>query len=480
MVVFDLWLTTALLAFIFQIATILILEFRNPSKTVAWLFILFCVPLIGFVLYYFVAQDYKKRKKLRTRGTRLFQEMKGRLWKQSVIIESVEEMQNPDFLHQERLFGLLSHLSESPITGCNSTRVLKDGEETFRAMLEAMEKAKDHIHIEFYIFRSDMIGTKFQEVMIRKAREGVKVRLICDGLGSYKLKRPFIDKLKEAGVEFHFFLPPLIALIDRRVNYRNHRKILIVDGTVGFMGGINIGDDYLGLYEKMGFWRDTHVKIEGDAVYFLQNTFLGDWRLASGQRINDPDLFPEHHCKKNEQVQILTSGPDQHWDAIQEMCFGAIAVAKQRVWLSTPYFIPDSSVYEALKTAAVSGVEVKIIIPYKSDSRFVHLASLSYVEELLQAGVRFYQYTKGFVHSKMMIVDDLLATVGSANMDMRSFFYNFEMTAILFDQGPIRRLMDDFEQDLLDSRPMELGEFSRRPRLQKGAEIMARMLSPLL
>lgn len=474
------WLVFALVAFIFQSATILILEFRNPSKTVAWLFILFCFPIIGFVLYYFVAQDYKKRKKLRRRGTRLFQEMKGKLWRQAKIVESVQEMHNPEFHHQERLFNLLTHLSESPITGCNATKVLTDGEDTYDAILREMEKARNHIHIEYYIFRSDEVGKRFKDVMIRKANEGVKIRMICDGLGSYYLKNEFINELKEAGIQFYFFLPPLIATIDRRVNYRNHRKIVVIDGTVGFLGGINVGEDYLGLYPKLGEWRDTHLQIEGDSIYFLQNTFLTDWRLASGERISDPALFPEHTCTQNEQVQILTSGPDEHWDAIQEMCFEAIAVAKKRVWITSPYFIPDPSVYTALKTAAVSGVEVKIIIPYRSDSKLVHLASLSYVEELLHAGVEFYQYTKGFIHAKVMIVDNLLATVGTANMDMRSFFYNFEMTAVLFDQAPILRLMNDFEVDLTHCRPISLREFAKRPRLQKGAEMLTRMLSPLL
>lgn len=474
------WLVILLLAFIFQIATILVLEFRNPSKAVAWMFILFVVPLIGFILYYFVAQDYKKRRKLRRRGSRLFQEMKARLWQQSEIIDSIDRMHNQEFAGQERLFSLLTRVSESPITGCNDVQVLSSGETAFHAMLAEMEQAKDHIHIEFYIFRDDGIGTKFQDVMIRKANEGVKVRLICDGLGSYHLPSSFVQKLKENGVEVYFFLPPLIALLDRRVNYRNHRKIIVIDGTVGFVGGLNVGDDYLGLYEKMGYWRDTHLQITGDAVYFLQNTFLGDWRLASNQPINDPDLFPEHHCQGQQQVQVLTSGPDQHWDTLQEIFFGAVSIAKRRIWITSPYFIPDPSIYAGLKTAAVSGVEVKVIIPYQSDNRLVKLASLSYVEELMQAGVEFYEYTKGFVHAKVLIVDDLLASVGTANMDMRSFFCNFEMTALMFDQEPISRLSRDFEQDLTDSKPIVLQEFARRSRRQKGAEMLARLLSPLL
>jgi len=477
------WLVIILLIFIFQAGTILLLEFRNPAKAVAWLFILFCVPLIGFIVYYFVAQDYSKRKKLRKGGSRIFRAIRGRLWTQASIVEGIEQMPERWFQNQQRLFNLLTRLSESPITGCNRSRVLTNGQETYAAMLSEMEKARHHLHVEFYIFRDDVIGAQFQKVMIRKAREGVKVRFICDGLGSHALRRNFTEKLQEAGVEFHFFLPPMIATIDRSINYRNHRKIVIVDGKVGFVGGINVGDDYLGQYPKMGHWRDTHVQLEGDAVYFLQNTFLNDWKLASGEQIAEPglsELFPQHDCQGTERVQILSSGPDQNWDAIQEMCFSAMSVACDRIYLTTPYFIPDPALFEALKTAAVSGVDVRILIPYQSDSLLVHLASLSYVEELLLAGVRFFQYRNGFVHAKVMIVDDLLATVGTANIDMRSFFCNFELMAVMFDAEPITRLLDDFKQDLSESSEIEIEAFVRRSWRQKGMEMLSRMLSPLL
>lgn len=474
------WLLLALIAFILQMAAVLLLEFRNPSKAVAWLFILFCLPPLGFVLYLFVAQDYRQRLKIRNRGTRLFREIKGHLWKRAAVVRQVSDMHNPEFRHNLRLFNLLHHLSESPITGCNRTKVLTDGEEAFPAMLEAMEQATDHIHVEFYIFRHDTIGQKFQDVMIRKAKEGVKVRLVCDGLGSYRLKKEFIRRFKESGVDFHFFLPAMVSVFNRRINYRNHRKIVIVDGTIGFLGGINVGDDYLGKYPNMGYWRDTHLQVEGDAVYFLQNVFLHDWRLAAGEKITDLSLFPKHHCGRDEQVQILSSGPDMNWNAIQEMCFGSISVAKERIWITSPYFIPDEGIYEALKTAAVSGVDVRIIIPDRADSRLVKLASLSYVEELMTAGVKFYEYTKGFIHAKVLIVDELLASVGTANMDMRSFFCNFELTAVMFDKEPIDRLVEDFEKDLENSRLIDEEAFHKRSRSQKAAEILCRMLSPML
>lgn len=474
------WLLLLLIAFIFQIATILIVEFRNPGKAMAWMFILFLVPIIGFVLYYFIAQEYKKRRTLRRRGTSIFQMVKETVFSQSKVIHHISEMHPPVFSDQTRLFGLLTKISENPITGHNQVKVMSESEKIFAAMLAAMERATHHIHMEFYIFRHDGIGTKFQEVLIRKAMQGVKVRVIYDGLGSYKLKSSFIAELRHAGVDTRAFLPPWIATLDRRVNYRNHRKILIVDGNVGFMGGINVGDEYLGLSPKLGFWRDTHLELKGDSVYFLQNTFLDDWSLVSGEIVSGDGYYPPHPWITNKSVQILTSGPDQHWDTVQELYFGAISAAKERIWITSPYFIPDPALNTALKTAAVSGVDVKVLIPDQGDSRVVQLASHSYVEELMQAGVQFYQYTKGFVHAKVIIIDGLMGSVGTANMDMRSFFYNFEMIALLFDEESITELITDFQHDLEDSRQIQLQTFQLRPRLQKGAELLARLISPLL
>lgn len=468
------WLVGILIAFILQMAIILLFEFRRPEKAMAWMTIAFILPVLGFILYCLVAQDYRKRTKLRRPGSIVSQEMKDTIWKQCSINKGIQ--------HQDRLSGMLTHLSDSPITGCNMTKVLSEGDLAFDEMLAAMEQATHHIHIEFYIFRADMIGSKFQDVMMRKVKEGVKVRMLCDGLGSFKLSKSFVHKLQDAGIEVCRFLPPWISMIDRTLNYRNHRKILIVDGKIGFVGGMNIGDDYLGLYKNVGYWRDSHLRIEGDAVYFLQATFLKDWQRASGQHIpcNYPDFFPKHDCKGNELVQVLESGPDLSRHVIQEMIFTAVTIAKTRIWITTPYFIPDSSIYAGLLTAALSGVEVNVIIPYHADSRLVKLASLSYVEELLRAGVKFYEYHKGFIHSKVVIVDDIMVSLGTANLDMRSFFYNFEMTAIMFDKVPIDKLSQDFIQDMKDSKPIILTEFECRSIKQKGAEMFAHLLSPLL
>ncbi|MFC0213278.1 cardiolipin synthase [Paenibacillus chartarius] len=474
-----LWLTIVLVLFIFQTATILLLEFRDPEKTVAWLLILFILPIIGFVMYYFVAKEYRQRRIVRRKGFRALDEMQRSLAQSREKLESLSDMSGYEIRQSPRLFGLLMNMPGSPITKYNEVDVLTNAQHTYPAILQAMEKAEHHIHFEYYTFRDDQIGREFAEMLIRKAQQGVKVRVIVDGVGSYKLKKAFLDRMKRAGVEVCCFLPLVFAFFDKRLNYRNHRKIVVVDGRIGFLGGINVGDEYLGRDMALGFWRDTHLQLKGDCIYYLQQTFLNDWEFTSKQKLTDPLLFPEHERQSVTPVQILPSGPDVHYDAIFELVFSAITAGKRRVWITTPYFIPDRSIQIALKTSALSGVDVRIIFPGLPDSRIVHLATMSYVKELLHAGVKFYQYRKGFIHAKILLVDDLIATVGTANMDMRSFFSNFEINAVFFDKPMIERLERDFIQDVRDSEEILTAEFEKRSRVQRGKEAVARLLSPL-
>ncbi|MCZ8515679.1 cardiolipin synthase [Paenibacillus filicis] len=475
-----LWVTVALILFIFQVFTILVGEFRHPSKAMAWLSIMFIFPVIGFLMYYFLAKEYSQRKKVRRRGQRHVMDIRYAGIKYAASDVDFEEDRLDSWRHEPRLFALLYNIPSSKITSHNEVEVLTNAQTAFPSMLEAMEQAQDHIHFEFYTVRSDGIGRQFKEVLVRKAQEGVKVRCIFDGIGSYQLSNEYINDLKQAGCEVYFFLPGLIAFFDKRINYRNHRKIIVIDGTVGFLGGINVGDEYLGSDKKLGFWRDTHLKLVGDAVYSMQQNFITDWFFVKGERLAEPNHFPEHDCTGRKPVQIISSGPDEHWDAVLEMYFAAITAAKKRIYITTPYFIPDPSIIMGLKTAAVSGVDVRIIFPAKADSRVVGYASQSYLEELLQVGVRFYAYKKGFIHAKVLIIDDLLASVGTANMDMRSFYSNFELNAVVFDKETLHRLESDFIQDLKESREVELEVFDKRSRWTKGKEVVARLLSPLL
>lgn len=473
------WLLIALLVFLFQIMTILIVEYRQPGKTVAWLLILFVLPVIGFVMYYFLAREFQNRRTVRRRGV-IAREVQLKALRQSALVHRAQDMEAPDFAHEERLFNLLGSFSMLPITGCNETEVLTNAEATYASILDALEGAKHHIHLDYYTLRDDEIGCRFKEALLRKAKQGVEIRIIYDGIGSLELKSWFVKELEEAGVCVQCFLTPRIAFFDKRVNFRNHRKIVVVDGTAGFVGGINIGDEYLGKDPKLGFWRDTHIKLTGDSVYYLQLVFMRDWWFTARERLEKPEYLPEHGCIGEEQVQIVASGPDTSSDAILEGVFSAISAAKEKVYIATPYFIPDPSVLMSLRTAALSGVDVRIILPHGSDSKLVLYSSLSYVEDLLMAGVRIYRYRKGFIHAKVMIVDRLLASVGTANMDMRSFFSNFEINAHVYSAKAISRLEEDFMADLEDCYELTLHEFEKRPRMQKAAEVVAHMLSPLL
>ncbi|WNR43916.1 cardiolipin synthase [Paenibacillus roseipurpureus] len=467
------WLVMILLLFIFQAATILISEYRRPAKSVAWLSILFIFPIIGFVMYYFIAREYVRRKKVH-RGQRV-----AGVWpKGQEQLAGSKESDHwlPD---NPRLRDWLRHVPEAPITEHNQVEVLTNADVTYEAMLQEIGRATDHIHFEFYTIRDDAIGKRFQEALIRKAKEGVAVRVIYDGMGSHTLTKSYIRSLQKAGIAVYPFLKPLIAFFDQRINYRNHRKIVVVDGLVGFVGGINIGAEYVGGNPKLGFWRDTHVRLHGDAVYELQNTFLTDWYFVSGESIEASRYYPVHTVQQVSSVQVIASGPDARWDAIQEMYFAALIAAKQRIWITTPYFIPDPSIIMALKSAAISGIDVRVILPYVADSRIVQYASKSFLYELLQAGVRFYWYQKGFIHAKIILVDEIMATVGTANVDMRSFFSNFELNAVMFDLNVMKRLEADFQMDLKDSTEVMLSEFEKRSRGEQRKERIARLLSPL-
>lgn len=473
-------LAIILILFIIQIAVIVILEFRRPQRAMAWLFVSLCCPPLGLAFYYFLGRDYRQSRKINQRSTSLLREIRSFVTGRIKVVKQASDTKNVQFEHNQGLLHLLSRLSEGPVTGHNKSRILSTAREAYDAMLEAMEEAKEHIHMEFYIFRDDEIGEQFQDVMIRKARQGIKVRLLCDGLGSHHLSRRYIRALKDAGVEFHFFLPPMISLFDRRFNFRNHRKMMVVDGRIGFTGGMNIGDDYLGKDLKMGYWRDTHLRLEGDSVYYIQYVFLKDWRLASGEGMSHPRLFPKHSCEEQEAVQIIGSGPDAPIDATQEMFFAALCAASDRIWITSPYFIPDPPICRALKSAVLRGVDVRIIIPGKPDNKLVYHASLSYLENLQDAGVKFYRYTKGFMHAKVMIVDELLATVGSANLDMRSFYSNFELTAVLLHPEAISTLSLGFEKDQKHSEFIDPVKFKARGKMVKFGERLCQLFSPLL
>lgn len=462
------------------IAILIMLENRDPSRTIAWILVLVFIPILGFLLYIFVGQNLRKKRKVR----RHLKDSEA-IELDAVIKNQLRMLQKPEYvLHRsinshKRLVKLVLRNSNSPFTVNNRCWVLTNGQETFEAILDSISSAKKHLHLEYYIIKPDNIGRKIQQLLIEKANQGVKVRLLYDAVGSRKLKGRFIKSLKKAGVDVAVFLPVKFPFIHSRINYRNHRKIIIVDGKTGYVGGLNIGDEYLGLGE-LGFWRDTHIKIEGESVYSLQNIFLYDWHFATGHKIMSPEYFPELPQYGSLPVQITTSGPDSEWASILQSYFAAIVSAKERIYITSPYFVPDQSILMALKTAALSGVDVKIILPGIPDYKIVHWASMSYLTSIIEAGVKVYLYQKGFMHAKILLIDGVVASVGTTNMDMRSFNLNFEVNALIYDKGIVKRLEDDFYTDLQDSRMVTHEECLNKGLLCRFKESSARLLSPIL
>ncbi|SHK52422.1 cardiolipin synthase [Tepidibacter formicigenes] len=474
------------------VSIVIFLENRDPSKTIAWLLLFVLFPLGGFIIYLLCGQNIRKKKIFKTqkifseiKATRLFKSLKE--FENLILVEKQAIMENLIFNdlnmdNKKRVINLLLNTGRAPFTLNNKVQILTNGEQKFNQLLKDLKNAKHHIHIEYYIIKECEIGNKIKDILIQKSKEGIKVRVLYDDVGCWRLwfRRSFFNEMRNANIEIYPFLPSYFPFFNRKVNYRNHRKIAVIDGNIGYTGGINIGDEYLGKNKKFGFWRDTHMKIEGESVYMLQLTFLLDWYFASKKRVFDEKYFPSISYKGDSIVQIVASGPDSDWEAIHQAYFAAISQAKKRIYIQTPYFIPDESILMALKTAALSGIDVRIIFPGIADHKIVYLASLSYFEDILKSGGKVYLYKKGFIHSKVLLIDDDIASVGTANMDLRSFMINFEINGFIYDKKVIKRLEKDFIQDIKDSEEIKLVEYLNRPIIQKIKESAARLFSPIL
>lgn len=458
---------------------IVFLERRDPAATWTWLFVLMFLPLIGFVLYLFIGQDMRK-KKLFAKKEEV--DLKSITLQQAALIKShkLDEINPVAQMHTD-LIQLQLRNSQSVYTQNNKVTILNNGEDKFPALFKAIEEATDHIHLEYYIIRYDHLGKMLQQLLIKKAREGVEVRVLYDGMGCIKVPRRYFSEMEKAGVQVAEFHPPILPYINFRINYRNHRKIAIIDGKKAFTGGLNIGDEYMGLVNKYGFWRDTHAVLEGECVDYFQMRFMVDWHFAYGERIPlNEHYFPPHPIIGNTGVQVVSSGPDSTWAAVHQGYLKMIMKAKKSIYMQTPYLIPDDSILQALKIAALEGVDVKIIIPCKPDHPFVYWASTSYAGELIETGVKVYTYDNGFLHSKLLMIDGEVASVGSANMDIRSFKLSFELNAFIYDKEVTRELEKIFYEDLSSSTLITKELYSRRPAYIKFKESISRLLSPIL
>lgn len=450
---------------------VVILDNRNPVKTMAWILVLFFLPVAGLVFYLFFGRSTRREHLISRKGY-------ARLTKRPMA-----EYQTQVSLHapieKQTLMNFFSHVNGALPFGGNRTTVYIDGASMLADLIKELYRAKHHIHVEFYIFEDDAVGRLVRDVLIDKAREGVKVRVLHDDVGCWKVSHAFYEQMLCEGIEVMAFLKVRFPQFTGKVNYRNHRKIVVIDGKVGFVGGMNLAERYVkGV--PWGVWRDTHAKLEGKAVYGLQTAFLTDWYAMDRTLFTSAEYFPKTDVRGNVVAQIVTSDPVGEWRDIMQGLMMAICSARRYFYVQTPYFLPDEEVKTALQTAALAGVDVRIMLPKKADTWLIHKASLSYLAEMMKAGVKIYLYRKGFIHSKLMVSDDEFSTIGSTNMDFRSFEHNFEANAFFYDKDTASALKEIFLADQRDCMLLSLKVWDKRSWKSKVTESVVRLLSPLL
>ena len=458
---------------------------KNIGATFAWLAALFFMPVFGFVLYLIFGQTFYREKMFKVKAE-LDAKQKSLLKEQ---LEGLQEYKAGPSDNELDKYLAMAHMllvnDMALLTENNQIQVYTDGNDKFNALLDAIKNAKQHIHIEYYIIRNDDLGHKIVAALAAKAKEGVEVRLIYDGLGCAKLPRKFFNELTDAGGQVAGFFERKIPVLNKRVNYnknyRDHRKIVVIDGTTGFVGGFNIGDEYLGK-GPLGYWRDTHLKLNGYAVGMLQVRFFQDWSFAAKEVLDaETKYFPkEQDVTGDSAVQIVSCGPDTQWEPIKKGFIALINSATETIYIQSPYFVLDESVMEALKIAALTGVDVRVMIPCKPDHPLVYWASYANVGELLDAGARAYTYDNGFIHSKTVVVDGLASSVGTANWDVRSFRLNFETNAFIYDREIAAVLKAAFENDIKKSTEITKQLYAERSTKIRIKESISRLFSAAL
>ena len=469
----TLW-TLILAAVIVQAVAVgvtVVMERRSPSASLAWLLTLILLPGAGLLLYGFIG----RRAMRRARRQRSQSRPPGLPARACCLPGDLDTLAPPPGADLFRL-GLRS--GGHPVTHRNRVESLRDAVAFYPRLEEAVAAARESVRLMFYIYRGDSAGARLRDRLCEKAAEGVEVRLLVDGWGSFGLDPGFLEPLLDARARFAFYLPPRIRLRSSRLNFRNHRKLVCVDGRVAFVGGINIGNEYLGGDPRLGAWRDTMLRVEGPAVAAMEQVFIEDWRTATGEEL-DATAFPSEG-PGDALVQVLPSDPGDPWQPIRTALFQGIAGARRRAWLTSPYFVPDESLRTVLLAAALRGMDVRILLPGRSDMRLVRAAGRSYYSELLRAGVRIYEYQAGFVHAKTLVVDDTVASVGSANMDIRSFELNHEMNVLVSDATLVKHMEGEFLRDLKDATEILPEAWEARPYVTRLKENTARLLSPLL
>lgn len=453
---------------------------RNIDNTLTWIVILVLVPPVGFILYAMFGRSIAKKNMFRVK------EKEDKVIKDKILESYVEIESNLDpYLDENKdIIYTLANSNNAHFTADNDVDIYPESNMFFNSLLEELKKAEEYINIQFYIFKDDRIGKEIIEILKEKAQSGVEVRLLYDAVGGRNLSRKAVKEMKEAGVQVANFFPSFLNIINFNINFRNHRKIVVIDGKVGFVGGFNVGDEYLGRDPKFGEWRDTHIRLTGSCVIDLSMRFLLDWRYTTKENLDLAKYFTKKREKStgNVGIQIVSSGPDiTELDEIKYGYMKMIQKARDYVYIQSPYLILDKTLMETLKVACLSGVDVRIMIPSKPDHPFVYWASYSYAGELLNYGAKIYTYGEdAFLHAKTIVYDDSVASIGTANMDIRSFELNFEVNAFIYSEEKAREQRMIFEKDIENSREITKEIYESRSTYIKIKESISRLLSPVL
>lgn len=466
---------------LFAIA-IIFFQRRNPQNVWTWLLLLYFIPVLGFVFYLLIGADMRKQKMFRMKE--IEDKVNEVVRYQKSQIKNKELQKNvPERAEYSDLLMYNLDTMGSTLSDANDVDIFVDGNEKFEQLIRDLEAAQHFIHIQYYIIKNDLLFNRISEVLARKAQQGVEVRILYDAMGCRFVRHSYWKKLEEKGIKTAEFFPAFLRWLHLRINYRNHRKIVVIDNKIGYVGGFNIGKEYISQDPKFGYWRDTHLRITGEAVAGLEIRFLLDWNYTAKENLFTNPAYMlgfEPGKRDNCDVQIIYSGPDTSRPQIRDNYISLINKAKKRIYIQTPYFIPDEAMLTALMIALHSGVEVNLMIPCKPDHPFVYWATYSYMGEMVMNGANCYVYNDGFLHAKGLIVDEKVFCYGTANMDIRSFSLNFEVNAVVYDEKKAREMTEYFKEDLKRCSQITKDFYVKRGLMVRAKEQVCRLLSPIL
>ena len=446
-------------------------ENRNPIRSLSWVIALLFLPGLGLIFYAFFGRSMRGRHLISRHNKR-------KLFQKQTVKHDLKAYDLTDT--EQQVIKLTHRISRYPFTLNNDATIFTDGREKFKKLKEDLYDAKESIYLQYYIFKDDQLGREIADILIKKAKEGLEVKVIYDHVGSFSASKKFFQRMKDAGIEAHPFFRVTFPQLANRINWRNHRKLVVIDRKIGYIGGMNIANRYLGLQEDGSMWRDTHMRVKGEIVESFLYSFSIDWNFLKNEGFLKMDIDPPEDKGNETGMQLLTSGPTESWNNFELTFLRAIAGAKKCVYIQTPYFLPTEALLRALEAASLANVDVRIMLPIKSDSRTLQYASFSYITQCLKAGIKVYLYNPGMLHSKVMIIDDSFITTGSVNFDFRSFENNFEGNLFIYDSAINRTMKDIFFNDIKSCRKLTLTSWKKRPLLTRFLESIIKLLAPIL